>query len=271
MVFGKGSNTVSFSLIFGVAKIPHLAYGALYTMAAYMSYILLTQLNLNPIVSMILAILIVALISLVIGDIAVKPALKMPVSVFISTFAVAYIIEEVFRIELGLTPVTLPSLHGVTTIWSIPVNNQWFLVLIVSLVMSTSLLLFLKYTTMGKAIRAVAESWEESMIIGIDPLKVFRITMILAGTYAAIAGILLSPLKAITPEMGWRPLFTAFAIIILGGMGSIKGTIIASLIYGFVEQGVTWTLGSAFAEIVPLILIIITLIVKPTGLFGEKE
>ncbi len=266
MVFSLG-----FSLIFGVAKIPHLAYGALYTMSAYLSYILLTSLGLNPWISMFAAVVIVALLNLVKGDVIIKPSLKMPVSVFISTFATAYIVEEVFRIELGLTPITLPSLSGVTIIGGIPVNNQWFLVLLVSIFMSAFLLTFLKYTTTGKALRAVAESWEESMIAGIDPLKVFRITMFLSGAYAAIAGILLSPLKAVTPEMGWGPLFTAFAIIILGGMGSIKGTIVASLIYGFVEQGITWTLGGAFAEIVPLILIVATLIVRPTGLFGEKE
>ncbi len=265
MVFSLG-----FSLIFGVAKIPHLAYGALFTMSAYLSYIFLTSLGLNPWISMVVAVLVVALLNLIIGDVIVKPSLKMPVSVFISTFAVAYIVEEVFRIELGLTPITLPSLSGVTIIWGVPVNNQWFLVLLISIFMSAFLLAFLRYTTTGKATRAVAESWEESMIIGIDPLKVFRITMFLSGVYAATAGILLSPLKAVTPEMGWGPLFTAFAIIILGGMGSIKGTIIASLIYGFVEQGITWTLGGAFAEIAPLILIIVTLIVRPTGLFGEE-
>ncbi len=266
MVFSLG-----FSLIFGVAKIPHLAYGALYTASAYLAYMALKYLGIDPWLSMVIAVLIVASLNLLIGELVVKPSLKMPVSVFISTFAVAYMVEEIIRIRLGLTPITLPSLSGVTVVWGVPVNNQWFLVFVVSIVMSVSLLAFLRYTTVGKAIRAVAESWEESMIVGIDPLKVFGITMLLSGVYAGVAGVLLSPLKAITPEMGWVPLFTAFAIIVLGGMGSIKGTIVASLIYGFVEQGITWTLGSAFAEIVPLIFIIATLIVRPTGLFGEKE
>ncbi len=266
MVFSLG-----FSLIFGVAKIPYLAYGALYTASAYIAYLFLTNFGLTPLLAMVLALIIVALLNIALGDIAVKPALKMPVSVFISTFAVAYIIEEIFRIELGLTPVTLPSIPGVTLIWGVPVNNQWLLVLITSIILSVLLVLFLKYTSTGKAIRAVAENWDEAMIAGINPLKVFRTTMLIAGLYAATAGILLSPLKAITPEMGWGPLFTAFAIVILGGMGSIKGTIIASFIYAFVEQTTTWVWGSGFAEIVPLILIIIVLIVKPTGLFGEKE
>ncbi len=266
MVFSLG-----FSLIFGVAKIPYLAYGALYTTSAYIAYLFLTNFGLTPLLAMALALIIVALLNIALGDIAVKPALKMPVSVFISTFAVAYIIEEIFRIELGLTPVTLPSIQGVTLIWGVPVNNQWLLVLITSIILSVLLVLFLKHTSTGKAIRAVAEDWNEAMITGINPLKVFRTTMLIAGLYAATAGILLSPLKAITPEMGWGPLFTAFAIVILGGMGSIKGTIIASFIYAFVEQTTTWVLGSGFAEIVPLILIIMVLIVKPTGLFGEKE
>ena len=266
MVFSLG-----FSLIFGVAKIPYLAYGALYTSSAYITYLFLTYFNLNPLIAMILSLVLVALLNTLLGDIAVKPVMKMPVSVFISTFAIAYIIEEIFRIKMGLTPVTLPSLQGVTIILGVPVNNQWLLVLITGIILSLILVLFLKYTSIGKSIRAVAESWEESMITGINPLKVFRVTMLIAGLYAGAAGILLSPLKAITPEMGWLPLFTAFAIVILGGMGSIKGTIIASLIYAFVEQTTTWVWGSSFAEVVPLILIIIVLVVRPTGLFGEKE
>ncbi len=266
MVFSLG-----FSLIFGVAKIPYLAYGALYTLSAYSTYLFLTYLHLNPLLAMILSLIFVALLNILLGDIAVKPVLKMPVSVFISTFALAYIIEEIFRIKMGLTPITLPSLLGVTVILGVPVNNQWLLVLVLGIVLSILLVLFLRYTSIGRSIRAVAESWEESMLTGINPLKVFRITMLIAGLYAALAGILLSPLRAITPEMGWMPLFAAFAIVILGGMGSIKGTIIASLIYAFVEQTTTWVLGEGLAEIIPLILIIIILIIKPTGLFGEKE
>jgi len=207
---------------------------------------------------------------LAVGEAVIRTALKVPISVLISTLATAYIIEEVFRIEFGLTPITLPSVRGVSVIWGIPINNQWLLVLLTSIIMSSALLLFLKYTSTGKAIRATAESWEESMIIGVNPLKVFRVTMVIAGAYAAIAGIVLSPLKAVVPDMGWSPLFTAFTIVALGGMGSIKGTIIAATIYGFAEQSITWFFGGAYAEIVPLIIIILVLLLKPSGLFGER-
>ncbi len=276
MVFGILYSSVymmfslGLSLAFGVARIAYLAYGALYTLAAYMTYLFFNHFHLPAYVSMILSVLSVSVVSAVINELIVKPALKFPVSILMSTFAVAYLIEDVIKNRMGLTPITLPSLTGVRVIAGVPVNEHWFLVLATSFVLLFLLYLFLNHTVPGKTLRAVAESWEESMIIGVNPLRVLRITMIIVGFYAASAGVLLSPLKAVTPNMGWSPLFTALAIVILGGMGSIRGTIIAAIIYGFVEQTLAWTMGSGIASIAPLIVIVATLVIRPRGLFGEE-
>ncbi len=258
-------------MLFGVAKIPNLAYGSLYILSSYVTYALTTHLGLEPLVAALIAILVVGLVSLLIGELLVKPGLKMPVSVFITTLSVAYIFEEFFRIEMGLRPITLPLYPGVTYVLGVPVSNHWFLILSASLLMFLLLTVFLKYTVLGRSIRAVAESWDESRRLGIDPLKVLRVAFLVAGVYAGATGVLLTPLKALTPTAGWGPLFTAFAIVALGGVGSVTGTLIASFIYGFFEQSMTYILGSGVASISPLILIILVLIFRPQGLMGRVE
>lgn len=265
------SFALGFSLIFGVARIPYLSYAGLYTLTAYLMYIITNRFEFPVLLSAALSIGAVGLLSVIIGDYIVKPSMKNPLSIFISTMTVSYIVEEIFRIKMGLTPITLPALRGVTLLAGVPIAQQWITVLVVGLASSTIVLIFLSKTATGKAIRAVAESWYESMIVGANPFKIFRITMLIAGLLAGLASITLSPLKAVVPSMGWSPLFASFAIVILGGMGSVKGTVVGSFIYGFVEQFVTWNYGGGYAPIIPLILIVFILIFRPTGLFGEKE
>ncbi|MCX8184531.1 MAG: branched-chain amino acid ABC transporter permease [Sulfolobales archaeon] len=263
--------SLGFSLVFGVARLPNLSYGALYVFTGYVTYTLLSQMGLDVILAIAASILLTAAISLLIGEFAIKPAIKFPVSVFITTMAVAYIFEEYFRIQMGLRPVTLPLYPGTTVLIDVPVSNHWFLVGIISSIMILALLLFLFKTNTGRAVRAVAENWEESMRLGINPLRVLRTTFIISGVYAALTGILLTPLKALTPSGGWTPLFTAFAVVVMGGIGNVLGTVAASFIYGFTEQLIIYTLGGGIARVVPLILIVLVLIIRPHGLFGRGE
>jgi len=263
--------SLGFSLVFGVARLPNLSYGALYVLTGYSTYVFLNYLNAPLYLAVPASILLTAAVSLAIGESIIKPAIKFPVSVFITTMAVAYIFEELFRIQMGLRPATLPLYPGTTTVLGVPVSNHWLLVTAACLVMVLALLVFLYRTSVGKAIRAVAESWEESMRLGVNPLKVLRTTFLVSGVYAAFTGILLAPLKALTPTAGWSPLFAAFAIVVMGGIGNILGTVVASLIYGFIEQFMVYALGGGIARVAPLVLILLVLIFRPHGLFGRGE
>lgn len=263
--------SLGFSLVFGVARLPNLSYGALYVLAGYTTYTLLSHLSVPLYLAIPASILLTAIASLAVGESVIRPAIKFPVSVFITTLAVAYIFEELFRIQMGLRPVTLPLYPGTTTLFGVPVSNHWLLIAGVSIVMVLLLLMFLYKTHTGRAIRAVAESWEESMRLGISPLKVLRATFLISGVYAASTGILLAPLKALTPTAGWTPLFAAFAIVVMGGIGNVVGTVAASIIYGFIEQFMAYTLGGGIARVVPLVLIVLVLVFRPHGLFGRGE
>ncbi len=266
MVFSLG-----FSLVFGVARLPNLSYGALYVLTGYLVYVLANQLGVPFYAAVSASLLATAAVSLAVGEIAIRPVLRFPVSVFVTTMAIAYILEEFFRMQMGLKPVTLPYYPGTTTLFGIPVSNHWLLVTGVCLLMLLALLAFLFKTNTGKAVRAVAESWEESMRLGINPLRVLRAALLVSGLYAALTSILLTPLKALTPSAGWVPLFAAFAIVVMGGLGNVLGTVVASLAYGFAEQLVVYTLGGGIARVVPLVLIVLVLVLRPHGFFGRGE
>ncbi len=263
--------SLGFSLVFGVARLPNLAYGSLYVLSSYLAHALSSYAGLEMYWAVPTAVLLAGAVSLVVGELVVKPALKMPVSVFITTMAVAYIVEEVLNMLMGLRPVVLSLYPGTSSILGIAVSNHWLLVVGVCILMVISLTIFLLRTSTGRAIRAVAESWEESMRLGIDPLRVLRVTFLVTGIYAGVTGVLLAPLKAMTPSAGWSPLFAAFAIVVLGGVGNLIGTVVASVIYGLLEQAVVYFLGGGIARVVPLLIVVLTLVVRPQGLLGRGE
>ncbi len=261
---------LGFSVLFGVAGIPNLSYGIFYTFTAYIIYILTSYHGCSFVIATLIAIVATVLLSLVVNEVAVIPVLRSPVAVFITTLATAYMVQEYIRIKYGLLPSSLPFMKGSFNILGVYVQAQWVIASLIGVVAVITLVLLLKYTGLGVSIRAVAESWEEASLKGVDPVFTLRITSIIAGVYAGIAAVALAPLRALTPEAGWSLLFIAFAIVILGGMGSITGTVLGSFIYAYVEQIVAFIVNQTMAAVVPLVVVIVMLIVKPTGLLGER-
>lgn len=260
-----------FALLFSVAGLPNLAYSIFYTFMAYAFYVALNSMGLGVAGSFTLSILATIGIALIINETAVRPVVRNPLSMFISTIAASYIIEEWLRLRYGKTYLALPRIGGNLRIIGVPVENHWLLAGIMGLLMILILYILINRTRLGIRIRAVAESWEEAYLSGVNPIGILRITSIIAATYAAAASLSLAPLKAISPDMGWAMLFTAFAIIVLAGIGSIRGLLVATLIYAFAEQVVTFTVSQTMARMVPLVLAIVILVIKPTGLFGGEE
>lgn len=260
-----------FSLLFSVAGLPNLAYGIFYTIAAYGVYIFLNSLKFNILLSAITSIILTIIIALAINEVAVKPVIKSPISMFISTLAAAYVIEEWLMINYGKSYLTLPRIQGAFYFLGVPIEYQWGLTVIVGIILMVLLYFLIYHSDLGLKIRAVAESWEEAWLIGINPSKILMTTTIISAIYAAIAAITLVPLKAISPDMGWSLLFTAFAIIVLAGVGEIKYLLASTLIYAFSEQTVVYIANQTIASIVPLLLVIIVLIIRPAGLFGGRS
>jgi len=281
---------IGFTLIFGVGGILNFAHGAFITVGAFAAYLLTRSgvfdflpgfLTSVP-AGLIFATAAGAGISALTYLLVVRYVRKRPVTVLILTFVIGFFIIYAIRIIassiLGIDalaiPVPRPINSGVAGLGSSMANNIFTFV--TSWLLIGLLFYFVNYTRTGQAIIAVSQSDKGAALVGINAEKINLITWTLAGAFAGYAGVLLagtfgngSWLMSIQPP---APLILSFAIVILGGLGSIKGSVVGAYIIGFFE---TFTVnfvpgGSKLAGISSLALLLVFLLVKPEGLFGRE-
>lgn len=267
----RATMAMGFSLIFGVSKIFYMAYGALYMIGAYMTYVAISILDSSPLFAVLLALAVPTLIGVLSFRFLVFPKRKEELTVVITTFALASILEQTIR--LTLTPYSRtvsPFFPGSTSIFGTIVGNQRLASLGISFVALASLWVFIKRTRTGGAIRAVSENEELARITGIDILRITLLVVAMGSFFAGLSGFLLSPLYPIEPHMGWIALTEALTIVVLGGAGSIPGTVVGAIVVSFVEVLVGLTVSSSAAAIGTAVVLILTLLFRPKGLFGAK-
>jgi branched-chain amino acid transport system permease protein len=161
---------------------------------------------------------------------------------------------------------------GITTIWGVPVTYTQILSFVASLIIFAGLLIFIGKTKIGTAMRAVAQDREVAMLMGVNNERVYMLTMGVASALAAIAGILTTSGGWSDPFMWSTPLYMAFAIVIIGGLGSIRGTLVGAFIIGYATQTfVTVSVGLSYlSDTVALAIMVLVLILRPKGLFGRR-
>jgi branched-chain amino acid transport system permease protein len=148
---------------------------------------------------------------------------------------------------------------------------QSALVVAVSAAAIAALYAFMKLTILGKALRAVAQDRETAGLMGINPNLLIAITIVIASALAGVAGALLGPVLVLTPFAGASVIVKAFAIVIIGGFGNMQGTIIAGLLVGIIEAFTVQYLGSGLIDLVVFVLLLVMLVVRPTGLIAERK
>ncbi len=266
-----------FSLVFGVARILNFAHGTYFALGAYFAIVLDRELKyLMPelpslIFSIIFSILIVGLIGVAIYKTCIKPVRKYEVMVILITLAIALLFEKILLAIFRDTSVSVPfPISGVITVSGIPIPYTRLMALLVAILIIILLERFINATKTGKETIATSQDMEASMLIGIDVEKVYTIVMFLSASLAAVAGILYSQIYAVNPQTALRVLIYAFAIVILGGLGSVRGSIIAAFIIGFMQVTVSIALEARWAEIAAMVAIIAILIVRPRGLMGVE-
>ena len=259
--------SIGFSLIKGVAGILNLAHGALYLLSAYLIYSLL-PLGLGP--AIIISLVLIVLIGLVIYRLLIGPLREKELRAAVVTLALALVIQESIKLIFGPEIKSIPNLiSGFSTVLGVRVVNQKLLALVVALAVTTALWFFIQRTKQGKAIRAMVQNMDVARLVGINIRKVLMISMAISVLLAGIAAVLFAPVYFISPT-GWTILFRTFPVIILGGLGSIKGSFVAAFILAFSEKIVEFTIGGGYiVSIVTFAIMISVLFIKPTGLFGK--
>jgi branched-chain amino acid transport system permease protein len=262
---------IGFSLIFGVARIVNIAHTAFYMLAAYGFYTLLVKFGLGFLVSGIVAVAAVTLFSVLCYRLVIEPVREHEAAVLIATIALALIFQELMLFSFGGHYLGIPStLEGGVRFLGVSIPYQRLLILIVAAVMLTFVWFVLYRTRLGLAIRATANDLEVANLMGMNVHRVAMITVAFSVSLAAIAGVVATPVTSVHPHMWLDPLVIMLAIVVLGGLGSLKGSVIGALVIAYAEAITVFGLpeGAHLKGAVALAIMVLVLLVRPEGLFG---
>ena len=264
---------LGFALVYGISRVPNFAHGALYVVCGFVTWSLLNNLGLNYFLSIVLAIIITGIVGALIYQFVLIRVRGMAISEIIASYAIGLAILEGFRWWgfKGLT-YTLPAfIEGRIEIGDIPVDLHRVSVVVIGAAVVCFLWLFTHYTRIGLALRGMAQDERAALMLGIDSDLMAVVAMAFGAMLAGLAAVLLLPLGNIVVESGYNVLILAIAVCIVGGLGSWVGAVLAAFLIGFAQILTVVYLGSHYQMVVALLAIIFTLILRPSGLFGQQK
>jgi branched-chain amino acid transport system permease protein len=264
---------LGFALVYGISRVPNFAHGALYVITGFIAWSLLRTLGLNYFVSILLSIIAIGVVGALIYQFVLIRVRGMAISEIIASYAIGLAILEGLRWGgFKGTTYTLPVfIEGSITIGDIPVDFHRILVVGIGAAVVTFLWLFTHYTRIGLALRGMAQDERAALMLGIDSDVMAVVAMASGAMLAGLAGIVLLPLGNIVVEKGYDVLIQAIAVCIVGGLGSWMGAVLAAFLIGFAQILTVVYLGTHFQMVVALLAIILTLILRPSGLFGRQK
>lgn len=262
---------IGFSLIFGVARIVNIAHTAFYMVASYCIYFVTHKLELHPVVGMVIAVPVVTFLGLATYKVFIDPIREHEGAVLIGTIALAIALQEVMLIIFTGDYLSVPPLiQGYFAIFGVKVFYQQLLTFIAALAILGALRFFLMRTKLGLAIRSTAEDREVANLMGMNESRIALMTVGISVALAGFTGAVIVPLTIVEPFMWMHPLIMMMAVVVLGGLGSIKGSFFAAYILGFAEAMVVFLIpmGAFLKGSVALSIMILVLLIRPEGLFG---
>lgn len=262
--------SIGLSLQWGVLRNLNFSHGASIAFGAYTLWFFLDMAHFGYGLAFVLMLITAFLLGIFIEWVAIRPFFgKNEVNIFIGTVALSTVMSQLYFLMFGgRDQVVRPIVEGAVQLGNLRATYHELFILLVAVVSLLVLWLVLTKTRTGLSIRAVAQDQLGSVLIGINTRRVYSITLGAATVLAGIAGALLAPIFYVDPHMGELPMIKAFVIVILGGIGSFRGTIIAAFIVALVEVLVGTYLGVLWAPLSLFVLMIAILIFKPEGLFG---
>jgi branched-chain amino acid transport system permease protein len=265
---------IGYSLVYGVGKILNLAHGAFYIVSAYVFYWI--WISITGTTGFLLGMLVSLIVTTIVGMISyltiIKPLQDHEISVLIGTFALAFFTEQIVGVIFD------PRTKSISTIWNQQVIFLGTEILIHRLIIILSAIivvllvtLFISKSKVGKSIRAVSQDKEAASLAGINVNRVLMYTVMISAFLAGLAAVLNTPLDRVAPYIGWVVLTDAIAIVILGGMGSLPGSLVGAFILGYIRIFTNFFIDPVISTIMPIIVLAVILLLRPRGLFGKKE
>jgi branched-chain amino acid transport system permease protein len=263
---------VGFTLVFGVMRVVNLAHGEFYMLGAFVVYYCVTQLNLPFLSGVVITFVLAVAFGWLIEWLILKPFRHDEINGMIATIGLAMILQNLALLVFGPDPLSMPSVvQGTVRLGSMVIPSSRLYVVAFSIGVLLLLYVFLRYTRTGRALRAVVQDIEIAAAQGIRARLIYPLGFGIGVGLAAVAGALMAPLFSVSAFIGAGPLLKAFIVVVVGGLGSIPGAALASLLLGISESLGGTFLSTGTADILVFAFMIVMLVVRPSGLLARAE
>ena len=267
---------LGYTMVYGIAKMLNFAHGDVIMVGAYISFCVTNYLHLPVFVSILASVVVCTVLGIVIEALAYKPLRGTPsLAVLITAIGVSYFLQNSAQLIWGSAPKNFTSIVALKPIMlfddRIVITDEVIVTVLVSILVMVCLTLFTGKTRMGKAMRAVSEDRDAAQLMGINVNQTISITFAIGSALAAVAGVLLcSTVPTLMPTTGSMPGIRAFTAAVFGGIGSIPGAMIGGILLGVIEALSKAYLPNQFSDAIVFGVLILVLLVKPTGLLGKQ-
>ncbi len=267
---------LGYTMVYGIAKMLNFAHGDVIMVGAYISYCASSYLGFSPVLSVLLAMVVCTVLGVAIEAFAYRPLRRSgSLAVLITAIGVSYLLQNVALLIWGSNPKAFKSLvtFGSISLFDgkLIITAESIVTVIACIIIMIGLSLFTKKSKMGKAMRAVSEDKDAAELMGINVNVTISLTFAIGSALAAIAGVLLcSAYPTLQPTTGSMPGIKAFTAAVFGGIGSIPGAMIGGVLLGIIEIFSKSYISTALSDAIVFAVLIVVLLVKPTGLLGKK-
>ena len=262
---------VGFTLVFGVARVLNLAHGSFYAIGAYLAYLFAVQLHWPLLLAALAAAALAALFGVGVDRYLVRPQRASQLAVMMVTLGLSLIVEQLLLVGFGSEVRNVPAfIEQKFSIGAADVSGQRLLTLGLSIALLAALWLGIQRTRIGAAILAISQDPLAAQYMGIPVERIYTVVFALSAAFSAAAGVLAGPFMSVQPGMGLVAMTKAFAIVIVGGIGSLPGSLLAALLLGYSETLVAYLISSSWTEVVSLAAVLVTLLLRPAGLLGKR-
>ena len=266
---------LGYTMVYGIAKMLNFAHGDIIMVGAYISFCVTNYLGLPAWLSILAAVAVCTLLGIIVEGLAYKPLRGAPsLAVLITAIGVSYLLQNAAQLIWGSAPknftsiVTFPPLYLFDG--AIVITGEVILTVLASIAIMVGLTAFTSKTKVGKSMRAVSEDRDAAQLMGINVNQTISITFAIGSALAAIAGVLLcSTVPTLQPTTGSMPGIRAFTAAVFGGIGSIPGAMLGGILLGIIETFAKAFISTQFSDAIVFAVLIIVLMVKPTGLLGK--
>lgn len=261
------------SLIVGIMNVINFAHGEIYVLAGYFSALFSIALGIPPLFAIPMAVAGVFVFALLVEWAFIRHTYGNEMQSLIITFVLSIVLQNAYLLTFGPHPMKPPNwVHGATNLFGLFFyGNQRLFSMMAAIIIIGVFFVLLHKTWFGRMVRAVSMDREVASMMGINPIRVNQLSFGIGCAMAALAGVILTPIFPVTPTVSVGVSLTAFVVVILGGMGSFVGCIAGGLILGVVESMGAAYLASDYKHLFGFIILITVLLIRPSGLFGQKR